>query len=517
MAQIDADSPASPGEITPERKPKRVRTGCLTCRGRHLKCDEGIPVCQNCQKSNRRCERGVRLNFIATQSVRPPYLAPPSDDWRIHFQDKSIDIASYYVGGRAHYLSLQDKDDTTPSTMHHTDSMSMTAFDMGHQSNPQLAGHNFPTDQAFEQPLPTPPPVEVNQTASYPVTVNHYSDEAHLVSPPLMPPYSSHSAAQQPPAFMDNSNEVFYMQVYVEEVAVWMDSMDDEKHFSQLLPFQALHQPVLKNALLACGSRHLVLINPEYTTETAAKYYDAATQMLLRMLQNPNRDTVSCAVVATVLNVYEIMYEKHTSLSRMNHIAGARALIKECGWDGSSTGVGGACFWLNVGMELFSCLFFGWGISWDPETWNVDMNMDLTPDKKHEDWAHMMLCILAKITNFRVLPEPQNHQDQIQRQQLWARHRDECERWNMCTPPTMRPLLVVPPERQAVPKSLFPQIWILGRASIVARLFYHTAMTLLGIVHPQKPSNPSLALDMQDMSLHHARQICGIVAHCKDR
>ena len=24
-------------------KPKRVRTGCLTCRERHLKCDEGLP------------------------------------------------------------------------------------------------------------------------------------------------------------------------------------------------------------------------------------------------------------------------------------------------------------------------------------------------------------------------------------------------------------------------------------------------------------------------------------------
>lgn len=33
-------------------KPKRVRTGCLTCRERHLKCDEGLPdwyvVCDIC-------------------------------------------------------------------------------------------------------------------------------------------------------------------------------------------------------------------------------------------------------------------------------------------------------------------------------------------------------------------------------------------------------------------------------------------------------------------------------------
>lgn len=33
------------------RKSRRVRTGCLTCRERHLKCDEALHRCQNCRKS----------------------------------------------------------------------------------------------------------------------------------------------------------------------------------------------------------------------------------------------------------------------------------------------------------------------------------------------------------------------------------------------------------------------------------------------------------------------------------
>jgi hypothetical protein len=61
-------------------KPKRVRTGCLTCRERHLKCDEGMPNCQNCRKSSRVCKRGVRLNFIDTQVQSPPMI-PPTADW----------------------------------------------------------------------------------------------------------------------------------------------------------------------------------------------------------------------------------------------------------------------------------------------------------------------------------------------------------------------------------------------------------------------------------------------------
>lgn len=65
-------------------KPKRVRTGCLTCRERHLKCDEGLPNCQNCRKSSRTCKRGVRLNFIDTQVQSPPII-PPTADWTGEF------------------------------------------------------------------------------------------------------------------------------------------------------------------------------------------------------------------------------------------------------------------------------------------------------------------------------------------------------------------------------------------------------------------------------------------------
>ncbi|KAI0542986.1 hypothetical protein GGR58DRAFT_496452 [Xylaria digitata] len=35
---------------------KRTKTGCLTCRKRRIKCDEGKPTCNNCLKSKRQCE-----------------------------------------------------------------------------------------------------------------------------------------------------------------------------------------------------------------------------------------------------------------------------------------------------------------------------------------------------------------------------------------------------------------------------------------------------------------------------
>jgi hypothetical protein len=81
MPANDASS-ATPAEasVAAASKAKRVRTGCLTCRERHLKCDEGVPDCQNCRKSSRTCKRGVRLNFIDTQIKSPPMI-PPTADW----------------------------------------------------------------------------------------------------------------------------------------------------------------------------------------------------------------------------------------------------------------------------------------------------------------------------------------------------------------------------------------------------------------------------------------------------
>ena len=187
----------------------------------------------------------------------------------------------------------------------------------------------------------------------------------------MMTPPSEKSGERE---YLSSPEELRYMQAYVTEVGVWMDSLDREEHFSRKVPYHALRCPMLLNALLACGVKHLTLTqqySPAYGTgpgpgpgpgpvsghqghshsgghgngpgdDKALFYYDTATTQLLRSLQNPERDTAECAATAVVLNVYEIMSEKPTQ--RMSHIAGARALIRECGWSARSTGLGAACF-----------------------------------------------------------------------------------------------------------------------------------------------------------------------------
>ena len=221
---------------------------------------------------------------------------------------------------------------------------------------------------------------------------------------------------------------------------------------------------MLLNALLACGARHLTLVNPAYHEDKGLHYYDTATRGLLKSLQNPNRDTVICATAAVILNVYEVMSVK--PLQRMNHIAGARALIKECGWSARSVGIGAACFWLNVGMELLSCLHFNWQVAWEPDDWGVDMDFSReTKSGQEESWTYRIVYITAKIANFRAsIPRFTDANPAAQSMRLqdrcdqWNRLKEWCDSWNESIPRTMHPMAYLFPY-QASSKSAFPEVW----------------------------------------------------------
>ncbi|KAI0131784.1 hypothetical protein BJ170DRAFT_577299 [Xylariales sp. AK1849] len=571
-------------------KSRRVRTGCLTCRERHLKCDEGTPDCLNCRKSNRGCKRGVRLNFIDLTCKEPPCI-PPTDEWSVQFQDESRLIASEYQGGLGRYARLEQQvitppKDADPDPILRRQSLAVSNSDgqAGNQQTPasistpqsmyyadrsQLHPDQFSdgmhsrknSDALFMAPLGSShsggfghllsdPFVSVKDESTRRSSTHTYRDSdvstaasvagMTEVGPPstfrnghdvdvepgtipdtgmITPPIDKNGERE----YLNSPEELHFMQIFVTEVGVWMDSLDKEKHFSRLVPYHALKCPMLLNALLACGVKHLTLTQ-HYNDDKALFYYDTATTQLLRSLQNPERNTAECATTAVVLNVYEIMSEKPTQ--RMSHIAGARALIRECGWNAKSIGLGAACFWLNVGMELLSCLAFNWQTAWDPEQWGVDM--DFTTEKEHgqeEIWVHRVFHIVAKIANFRAsipkFQEPSPHDEQIRLQARyaeWQRLKQMCDSWNNACPRPMHPFGYTYPSQSrdssGKQKSLFPNVWLIKRAAVVGRLYYHTAQCLLAQINPilAKHSEESRAVQQ-----HHAHQVCGIVAHTKDR
>ncbi|EKV10251.1 hypothetical protein PDIG_26520 [Penicillium digitatum PHI26] len=514
----------------PETKARRVRTGCLTCRQRHLKCDEAVGRCLNCRKSDRVCRRGVRLNFIDTQTVAPPHIIARPLGSQVTFRDDSRLIASLYVGGFETYPPVQLETPVQQNRQSHHNLDFMRDSDL--TTLFQSVAHSFGPLSFDVQP---PNAADFVETDAW--------HQSHLVpGDELLPHGTSHFARKLAGkhdyhSFLTDPEQVYLLRTFTEEVGTRMDIMDEMNYvgnhprtlffryahkaqFSQILPAFAIGEPTLLNAFLACGARHLSLTNKSYGDEKAAHYYDAATRDLLNEMQDPDRDSVLCATAALALGFSEttLNQSRHSG----DHSAGSRALIRECGWTAKTPGLGGACFRISISLELLNCMRYNWTLSWDPNDWGIDMDMEnsqVTDGGNQILWHHRILYIFAKVITFQPSSRPSHGlgDDAACAIQLndheWITHYRWCEQWVKFIPRSLVPLGYLQPW-QTSSNSAFPEIWLVNRSAIISRLFYNAVRILLAKTHPFQSE---LNEDVRKMKRNHAHEICGLIAHTTDR
>ena len=115
---------------TRAHKPK-VRTGCVTCKIRRVKCDETTPACLKCSKSGRKCDGYVPLKTWVFQvrardesSTSPSLTSSPSADYSdpvdsralLYFRERTIPVLSSFAA------SAQDFWNSTILQASHADS-----------------------------------------------------------------------------------------------------------------------------------------------------------------------------------------------------------------------------------------------------------------------------------------------------------------------------------------------------------------------------------------------------------
>lgn len=214
---------------------------------------------------------------------------------------------------------------------------------------------------------------------------------------------------------------------------------------------------------MACGARHHYLVSPSNDEEEILALRDKSWQHLCDSLKSSDHDLTLCAAAAVVLDFCELM--RPPIMPTMNNTATAPRLIKQCGWDGQTPGLGGSCFWLNVSLELLNCLRSNRTLSWNPDTWGVDMSSmreaPLEAVGDEELWIRRMVYICAKICNFRASsPQPVikkriNYPELTQRCMGWTILHDWCDQWDRAVPRSLLPLsYILCPEG-----STFPEIW----------------------------------------------------------
>lgn len=282
--------------------------------------------------------------------------------------------------------------------------------------------------------------------------------------------------------FLGSPEEIHYMQVFVEQVGVWMDSFDPLRHFSQITPYHALKSPMLLNACLACGVMHQAGTSQGLSTKANA-YYQTASTNFLRSLSNPDRNMAECATATVILHVYESM--AGIPATHMDHIAGARAQIRECGWNAATGGIGSACFWLNIEMEVMNCLAMNWTTTWSPDEWGVDSRIcdeeDIHSIGKEEIWVQKIFYIMARLANFRAtqpcfteLDLTEESKKRAVRRAEWDALKSMCERWDHSCPRTMH-AIGYQEDGTSSSTSCFPNIWYARFSSI-----FPASLTRLG-------------------------------------
>ena len=202
---------------------------------------------------------------------------------------------------------------------------------------------------------------------------------------------------------------------------------------------------MLLYAVLACGACHLSFVNDQHAHSTSQDLYGKATGTLHGQLQNPDRNTCLCAITSLVLNVFEMMTEQ--ALQKMNHIAEARALVKDCRWNASSSGTAAGCFWFSISTALLNCAIYNCTIPWNPDEWGYRLGKtrsDVKPMARTADeWVHAILYILARIINYSLttrqalVPEDRDADAGTS----WESLEHLCYWWRSSVPEELQPLL----------------------------------------------------------------------------
>ncbi|KAF5518232.1 Arginine metabolism regulation protein II [Colletotrichum aenigma] len=78
------------------KESQKVRTGCLTCKFRKIKCDERKPDCLRCAASGRPCGGyAVPRNELRRHQLQPIQIFPDS---RMRAENRAIQFFSEMVG-----------------------------------------------------------------------------------------------------------------------------------------------------------------------------------------------------------------------------------------------------------------------------------------------------------------------------------------------------------------------------------------------------------------------------------
>ncbi|OJZ80536.1 hypothetical protein ASPFODRAFT_85851 [Aspergillus luchuensis CBS 106.47] len=529
----------------------RTKNGCITCRKRHLKCDEVKPICGPCVKKDKTCEYPAsgRRGNDSSASDRTIAAAVPVTD-----QDPSASPKQ----ASAHVLH-DDSTEITSSEQHEPPRVAWSCSDA--ETNPpslavpdHLTGGDLPTglspiafqhnylspsnasfaavrwfgllasDAARDSPqLPS-----VNNSGTQNQSVDHLEIDG------LSQPYSLQYATQVLDSTLDSSasnGPTSYQEgSAVEEELIWqsreaiellptehalfehfinqLDLFDPTSQFSTFVAHLAIHNAGLMNAILALAFRHLAL-NPRLDQENmpnkeaaALQYYYQSLHYVQRAMRfSSYKTSLELLATALIISAYEMLDNSTNDWER--HLEGVFLIQRSQIIHGESGGLHSAVWWAWLCQDIWAAfrekrktLTF-----WVPQK-------PLSALLPHE-LAMRAVYITAKVISY--CAETTTEENRQRRVEDGNRLRAMLEDWRQHRTVEFSPL----PLGASEYSSYFRPIWIRPAAFGLAVQFFSASCILL-LAHEPSIGGLDQYLERQSAIKHYVEDICGIAMTLKD-
>ncbi|KAJ5598810.1 hypothetical protein N7537_008894 [Penicillium hordei] len=443
----------------------RLVAGCQRCRVRHLKCDINDLGCEHCQQAGVGCDR-TNIRFRNGLSLaKEAELAFSGGCWpqlrgKVRFHDETPEIASLYS-------TIQDSQ---------SDFINDSSYRLavGLREEP-----NSPTGLLVQQPYAADGVDEANALVQFPASITE------TVSPSLSSPRSIQSTKSSKPLQPLNEREAILLRNFVENMALWADITDPQRHFETEVSARALKEPVLRYAIFAFSSCHLDRRDSSDVTE-ALQYHNCCLELLIPVLSGA-REHITEDILAAVAILRQ--HEEMDGEDNQFHLTGTTHILNTVSTFGSSGGLGEAAAWLCLRQDIYISL-----TSQRPLRTNLQSFYQSDVFQRNDDfaWSSKMVFLLANILQGAFTDSTITHEA------------DQIEEWYSAKPHTFDPVRSIP--QGSGPDQRLPTMWMLLPVHVIGIQYYHIAKIVLALSESSRASSTY-------ESLRHSRTVEKNVRH----
>lgn len=324
---------------------------------------------------------------------------------------------------------------------------------------------------------------------------------------------SSRASEDHVPFVLSQERSVELWQNYLDEVAPWLDILDNDNHWRTSVAYMARQTECLHYSLLALSARQQERRRGLASYTESLKLYQQAIRLITVQLPTVSTEVIAACILLCVL---EMMGSSPNVWTK--HLGGCVMLLEAAGVTAEEGGVRQALFLTVARMDVYRAfigdtmtktLTYRWFVSQD------SMSAALAQFKgrrRCDYYANYMVVLNAAVVNLladktstrsRFEPDSQSFVSR------WTTLYDLVEEWYDDRPEVMRPLMTTRRQNQPAGED-FDTILFSTSPAICGNALYHVAVIFLLQDKPKDAHRSHASI------LWHARQICGIVLSNND-